>query len=173
MRRWSLALLFSLASPALAQAPAAPTPPAANPPGLPAPAPTPELPRDEQIRKDIQENARFLFQSLITGDVRSAAGELMYPFQLEDKRYGTAEELVLAWVKQLRLKRTDLVTLYDIQVMPLADMEKKYGKPPARLGLDLRAEKDVWVALGNLSGHPGLFLYRPYRDEYRAFAYTD
>ncbi|QSQ26849.1 hypothetical protein JY651_18875 [Pyxidicoccus parkwayensis] len=241
MRRcWSLALLVSFASPALAQAPAtpeaaAPTPapaaeapapeapvptPAAPAPAAPAPqrrtqaapppapkpsqsapapspaapAPTPAapgtspsptlmpqpyvpleqpLPREEQIRKDIREDSRFLFQSLITGDVRSAAGELMYPFQLEEKRYGTAEELVLAWVKQLRLKRTDLITLYDIEVLPLAEMEKKYGKAPARLGLDLRNEKDVWAAVGNLSGHPGIFLYRPYRDEYRAFAYTD
>ncbi len=243
MRRWSLALLVSFASHALAQAPAAPTAapeaqapatpaptapaptpsapaptpaapaptpaapaptPAAPTPKPTAPAPTPaaptspaspttpqpgkplvtpesfpdprsvpELPRDEQIRRDILGEARFLFQSLITGDVRSVSNELFYPFQLEDKRYATAEELVAAWVKQLRAKRTDLVTLYDIEVLPLAEMEKKYGKAPARLGMDLRNEKDLWAAVGNLSGRPGVFLFRPYRDEFRAFAYTD
>lgn len=251
MRRWSLALIFSFASPALAQDSAAPAPPeaaapapetpaapaptpaaeaptpaaeapaseapatpaptrpapkrrtpAARPPASPAPTPpapvptpaaptapaptpapqladrpplpeAPTLSREEQSRRDIQEDARFLFQSLLTGDVRSAATELMYPFQLEEKRYATPEELVVAWVKQLRSKRTDLITLYDIEVLPLAELEKKYGKAPARLGLDLRNEKDVWGAVGNLSGRPAVFLYRPYRDEFRAFAYTD
>jgi len=186
MRRWSLALLFSFASPALAQAPATPTPtapapstapqpgaPQVTPESFPKPDSQPQLSREEQIRRDIQGEARFLFQSLITGDVRSAANELFYPFQLEDKRYATPEELVVTWVKQLRLKRTDLITLYDIEVLQLAELEKKYGKPPARLGMDLRSEKDLWAAVGNLSGRPGIFLFRPYRDEYRAFAYTD
>ena len=127
----------------------------------------------EQARQDIRNDARFLFQSLITGDVRSVSNELFYPFQLEDKRYATPEELVLAWVKQLRARRTDLITLYDIEVLTLEEMEKKYGKPPARLGLDLRGQKDLWAAVGNLSGRPGVFLFRPYRDEFRAFAYTD
>ncbi|QDE83075.1 hypothetical protein [Myxococcus xanthus] len=256
MRHWSLALLISLASPALAQDAAVPapegaqppppevkaptpaeptpevepkkaeapaTPPAAEAPAVPAPseapakkastaakksaaaaqptraAPTPppadappvDLPpgladfkRDpipdapplspeEQIRRDIQADARFLFQSLLTGDVRTASNELLYPFSLEAERYATPEELVSAWVKQLRLKRTDLITLYDVEVMPLEAMEKKYGKAPARLGLDLRNPKDVWTAVGNLSGRPAVLVYRQYRDEFRAFAYTD
>ncbi len=144
-----------------------------DPKSFPNPNSQPQLSRAELIRRDIQDDARFLFQSLITGDVRSASNELFYPFQLEDKRYATPEELVVAWVKQLRLKRTDLITLYDIEVLPLAEMEKKYGKAPTRLGMDLRNEKDLWAAVGNLSGRPGIFLFRPYRDEYRAFAYTD
>ncbi|MBU8897431.1 hypothetical protein DRW03_29400 [Corallococcus sp. H22C18031201] len=218
MRRWSLALLVSLASPAFAQAPeAAPTAPApAEPasspagesPAPPRPAPTPrkapaapkeatpkaaptatakeppppppvpappagETPEPDDAQTEIRQEARFLFQSLLSGDVRNAAAELMYPFQLEDKHIGTPEELVQAWVKQIRLKRTDLVTLYDIEVMPLADMEKKHGKAPARLGLDLRNTKDVWVAVGNLSGHAAIFLFRDGGDQWRAFAYTD
>ncbi|RKH49840.1 hypothetical protein D7V93_31295 [Corallococcus llansteffanensis] len=125
-------------------------------------------------RARIQQEARFLFQSLLTGDVRSAAAELTYPFQLEDKRYNTPEELVQTWVKQLRTRRTDLVTLYDIEVLPLAEMEKKYGKPPARLGLDPRALKDTWAAVGNLSGHAAIFLFRGNGDlSWQAFAYTD
>jgi len=225
MRRWSLALLVSLATPALAQAPAAPTTPespaaqapAAEAPAAPAPAApapaapararapaarapaaapapaapapvapspdsrdavpvasAPEVPAAEQKRRDIQSDARFLFQSLLTGDVRSAANELFYPFQLEDRRYTTPEELVVAWVKQLRLKRTDLITLYDIEVIPLEELEKRHGKSPVRLGMDLRGQKDLWAAIGNLSGHAAIFLFRPYGDdEYRAFAYTD
>ncbi|QSQ18123.1 hypothetical protein JY572_04005 [Myxococcus landrumensis] len=128
----------------------------------------------EEIRvADIKTSARFLFQTLLMGDVRSTANELFYPFQLEEKRFATPEELVVSWVKQLRLKRTDLITLYDVEVLTLEAMEKKYGKAPARLGLDLRNMKDIWVAVGNLSGRAGVFLYKPYGNEYRAFAYTD
>ena len=47
------------------------------------------------------------------------------------------------------------------------------GMAPARLGLDLRNPKEVWTAVGNLSGRPAVLVYRQYRDEYRAFAYTD
>jgi hypothetical protein len=171
--------------PTPAPAPASPAAPAEQPalPELPPGSPTlppeawpsnqPELTVEERTRRDIQYSARFLFQTLLNGDVRTTANELFYPFQLEDKRYAAPEELVVAWLKQLRRKRTDLVTLYDIEVLRLEDLEKKHGKPPARLGLDLRKEKDIWVAVGNLSGRPGIFLFRPYRDEFRAFAYTD
>ncbi|MFY1829267.1 hypothetical protein ACN47A_25340 [Myxococcus fulvus] len=253
MRRWSLALILSLSSPALAlaqetpepaaappapqepaaQAPAAPPPVKAEPPPAPVPKPTeapaaaPEKPAaevkppppkraepvapapaqkptaapptaaapppamptnlpagldtapapptsaEELKRQDIQTSARVLFQFLLTGDVRSTANELFYPFQLEDKRYATPEELVAAWVKQLRVKRTDLISLYDVEVLTLEAMEKKYGKAPARLGLDLRTAKDIWVAVGNLSGRAAVLVYRPYGEEHRAFAYTD
>lgn len=179
------------ASPAPSAAAPSPAPVAAPPRVEPKPATAtaqpvelnrpelPPIPEDaprtpEEIRlADIKTSARFLFQTLLTGDVRSTANELFYPFQLEEKRYATPEELVASWVKQLRLKRTDLVTLYDVEVLSLEAMEKKYGKAPARLGLDLRGVKDVWVAVGNLSGRAGVFLYKPYGNEYRAFAYTD
>ncbi|MCE9671430.1 hypothetical protein LY474_26855 [Myxococcus stipitatus] len=152
------------------KAPAAPV--AATPPVA---APTPATPASaaDLAKEDIRISARLLFQLLLSGDVRNVANELFYPFQLEDKRYATPEELVATWVKQLRMKRTDLVSLYDVEVLTLEEMEKKYGKAPARLALDLRGQKDLWVAVGNLSGHAGVFVYRPYGGEYRAFAYTD
>ncbi|NTX13602.1 hypothetical protein HUA76_22600 [Myxococcus sp. CA056] len=169
------------ATPPPAQPMAPPTtaalPPQAQPKAdLALPPPVPDegpVSATEVKMRDIQTSARFLFQCLLTGDVRSTANELFYPFQLEEKRFGTPEELVAAWVKQLRLKRTDLVTLFDVEVMTLEAMEKKYGKAPARLGLDLRNMKDIWVAVGNLSGRAGVFVYKPYGDEHRAFAYTD
>lgn len=144
-------------------------------PGREAARPTEEDLSPEGIaRSMIHNEARFLFQSLLTGDVRNASVELSYPFQLEDKRFNTPDELIQAWVKQLRTRRTDLITLYDIEVLPIAEMEKKYGKPPARLGLDPRALKDTWAAVGNLSGHAAIFLFRGSPDlSWHAFAYTD
>ncbi|GEN12457.1 hypothetical protein MFU01_74940 [Myxococcus fulvus] len=168
-------------APAPAQKPTAAPPTAATPPpavpsnlqaGLDT-VPAPPTSAEEIKRQDIQTSARVLFQFLLTGDVRSTANELFYPFQLEDKRYATPEELVAAWVKQLRVKRTDLISLYDVEVLTLEAMEKKYGKAPARLGLDLRNAKDIWVAVGNLSGRAAVLVYRPYGEEHRAFAYTD
>ncbi|WP_408890183.1 hypothetical protein ACJ2CR_03780 [Myxococcus faecalis] len=168
-------------APAPAQKPTTAPPTAAAPvPAMPTnlqagldTAPPPPTSAEELKRQDIQTSARVLFQFLLTGDVRSTANELFYPFQLEDKRYATPEELVAAWVKQLRVKRTDLISLYDVEVLTLEAMEKKYGKAPARLGLDLRNAKDIWVAVGNLSGRAAVLVYRPYGEEHRAFAYTD
>jgi len=252
MRRWSLALLVTLASPALAQAPepaaepaqAPPAAPAAEPqapppapaaeakpppaeakpapaeakpapaPAAPAPAPapaakapppaaapapaaaapvpapkppaaqpspaaaaSPAAAKDDAEnfrRQQVKSEARFILESLITGDARRAAVELLYPFQLEDKRYNTPEELVAAWVKQLRVKRTDLMTLYDIEVLSLPEMEKKYGKPPARLGIGSLKDPDLYVAVGNLSGHAAVLIFRaPVGAPPKAFAYTD
>jgi hypothetical protein len=126
-------------------------------------------------REQVKTGARFIFDALLSGDARKAAGDLAYPFQLEDKKYNTAEELVEAWVKQLRVKRTDLITLFDIQVLSMAEMEKKYGKPPARLGINsLLKDQDVFVAMGNLSGHAALLLFRaPKGVPPKAFGYTD
>ncbi|MFL5352580.1 hypothetical protein [Archangium sp.] len=226
MRRWSLALLLTAASPAFAQeAQEAPAAPAAEP--APAAAPTaeqapagdaapaekpsrrrakqeapaeapapeaqapavPELPLDERMRNTnaqivppqpgspadrVRDEARYLLSYLLTGDVRGSVPMLSFPFQLEERRFDAPESLVVTWVKQLRNKRTDLVTLYDIEVLPYAEMEKKYGKPPARLGAIAPARgTEVYAAVANLSGHAAVILYRQEGSEWKAFAYTD
>lgn len=224
MRRWSLALLLSAASPALAQeaqetpaAPAAAAPAAAAPTAEQAPAgdaapaekpprrrakppeeaqaqapaaqtpAAPEAPLDERMRNApiafpqpgspvdrVRDEARYLLSYLLTGDVRGSVPMLAFPFQLEERRFDTPESLVVTWVKQLRNKRTDLVTLYDIEVLPYAEMEKKYGKPPARLGAIAPARgTEVYAAVANLSGHAAVILYRQDGSDWKAFAYTD
>jgi hypothetical protein len=125
-------------------------------------------------RQRVKTVARHILENLLTGDARGTAGGLLYPFQLEDKRYNSPEELVAAWVKQLRVKRTDLITLYDVEVLSMPEMEKKYGKPPARLGLGSLRDPDIYVAVGNLSGHAAVLLFRaPLAIHPKAFAYTD
>jgi len=176
------------AAPAPAAKAPAPTP--AAPPSVAAPVPAPPRPTvgpapttapadsklsaEEYLRREIKSEARLIFGNLIDGDVRGAVGGLLFPFQLEDKRFNTPEELVATWVKQLRQKRTDLVTLYDIEVLPVAEMEKKYGKAPARLGLGNLKDPDIYAAVGNLSGRAAVLLFRaPKGASPRAFAYTD
>ncbi len=129
---------------------------------------------ETERRQRVKAEARYILENLLTGDARGAATELLYPFQLEEKRYGTPEELVAAWVKQLRAKRTDLMTLYDIEILSMPEMEKKYGKPPARLGYGNLRDPDLYVAVGNLSGRAAVILYRaPKGSTPAAFAYTD
>ncbi|WP_199242774.1 hypothetical protein [Vitiosangium sp. GDMCC 1.1324] len=238
MRRWSLALLLSTASPVLAQeaqeapaapaaepaaAPAAPateqaptgeaapaekparrrrakqeTPaeapapgaqapaPAAQPPAPtaqapapPAPAPAPTAaapaaaPQPGSVQEQVREEARYLVSYLLTNDVRSTVPMLAFPFQLEERRFDTPESLVVTWVKQLRNKRTDLITLYDIEVLTYAEMEKKYGKPPTRLGAIVPRGTEVYAAVANLSGRAAVILYRQDGPDWKAFAYTD
>ena len=202
MRRWFLVPLLSLASAALAQqepVPAAPppaaTPPAATPPSansgrlepspgahsvpaadpktglLPGMFPQPEANGPADL---VRLEAGYLFDHLLTGDVRGSLNLLSFPFQLEDKRFEVPETLVAAWVKELRNKRTDLITLYGIEVLPYAEMEKKYGKPPARLGVIIPKGTEVYAAVANLSGHAAVILYRQNQEaDWRAFAYTD
>ena len=70
------------------------------------------------------------------------------------------DELHKEWLKNLRSKRTDLLTLYDVEVLTAAEMEKKYGRPPARLNaMPWKAPKTL-IAIGNLSGHAAVAIFR-------------
>jgi len=163
-------------SPPPAPAAQAPAPVAAPPAQAPAPVPAALAALDPETskREDVREEARYLLSSLLSGDVRSIAPSLSYPFQLEERRFDTPESLVVTWIKQLRQKRTDLITLYDIEVLPYAELEKKYGKPPARLGAVVpRGSGDVYAAVANLSGRAAIILYRDTVEGWSAFAYTD
>jgi hypothetical protein len=128
---------------------------------------------DSEIRDVVRDDTRYLLTYLLNSDVRSIAPMLAYPFQLEERQLETPESLVVAWVKQLRQKRTDLITLYDVEVLPYAELEKKYGKPPARLGGIVPRGTEVYAAVANLSGRAAVFLYRKTDEGWQAFAYTD
>jgi hypothetical protein len=159
MRRWSLALLLATTSPVLAQeAQEAPVAQA--------------LASSEGVQEEVRDEARYLLSYLLTGDVRGTLPMLAFPFHLEERSFDTPESLVVTWVKELRQKRTDLVTLYDVEVLPYEEMEKKYGRPPARLGA-LPTRGEVYAAVANLSGHAAVILYRRDGADWKAFAYTD
>ena len=104
--------------------------------------------------------ARIVFNSILAGDARALVLQSSYPFQLEDRRLEMPDELHKEWLKNLRSKRTDLLTLYDVEVLSPAEMEKKYGRPPARLnGLPWKAPRTM-IAIGNLSGHAAVAVFR-------------
>jgi|CXWL01.1.fsa_nt_gi hypothetical protein len=104
--------------------------------------------------------ARYFFNQLIAGNARGALEIAGVPFQLEDRRLNSAEEVFQEWLKSLRAKRSDLLTLYGIEILTPAEMEKKYGKPPARLAnLPWRTGKTM-IAVANLSGHAAVAVLR-------------
>ena len=104
--------------------------------------------------------ARLFFEDLISGDARGMTLLAGYPFQLEDRRLEMPEELHKEWLRNLRAKRTDLYTLYGVEVFTPAEMEKKYGRPPPRLQALTRVAGKAYIAVGNLSGHPALAVVR-------------
>ena len=144
-------------------------------PRLPAEPVIPEvknyaaLPEEEQVKY----SAREFFTQLIAGDARNITNNCGLPFQLEERRLQTADELFQEWLRNLRAKRTDLLTLYDIEVLTPADMEKKYGKPPARLqSLPWRGQK-TYVAVANLSGRAAIAVFRYTGMNWAVVAYAD
>ncbi len=128
-----------------------------------------ELPNESQVLV----TARHFFLDLLNGDAAGVVAHAGLPFLLEDKRYDRADELRNEWARALRRKRTDLLTLYDVEVLTPADMEKKYGKAPQRLsGWPLRSP-NTFVAVGNLSGHATVLLMRQSGAAWQVVAYHD
>ncbi|MBI3183816.1 MAG: hypothetical protein HYZ28_16890 [Myxococcales bacterium] len=104
--------------------------------------------------------ARAFLDHLLAGDARALVEHSDFPFQLEDRRVGTPEELFQEWLKHLRTKRTDLLALYGVEVLTPAEMEKKHGRPPARLqSMPWRGAR-TFLAVANLSGRPAVVLVK-------------
>lgn len=119
-------------------------------------APLASRPEPDQVRYF----ARAWFQALISGDARLATSMSAMPFQFEERTVRTPDDLKAEWLKTLRSRRVDLLELYDLEVLTPVEMEKKYGKPPARLsGLHWRDPK-TYVVVGNLSGRAAVVVFR-------------
>jgi hypothetical protein len=108
----------------------------------------------------VRDEARIFFTHMLAGDARSLVDHAGFPFQLEERRVGTPEELMQEWLKALRSKRTDLMTLYGVEVLTPADMEKKYGKPPARLSSFPWKGPKTYLAVANISGRAAVALVK-------------
>lgn len=102
--------------------------------------------------------ARGFFSDLIAAETGKLVARAGYPFFMEARRVDRPEELRTQWGKSLRSRRADLLKLYSVEVFLIADMEKKYGKPPARLSNWAWRAPNTYVAVGNLSGHATILL---------------
>ncbi|MDP1824758.1 MAG: hypothetical protein Q8L48_15995 [Archangium sp.] len=102
--------------------------------------------------------ARGFFLDLIAADTGKLLARSGYPFFMEARRVDRPEDLRTQFGKALRSRRADLLKLYSVEVFLPADMEKKYGKPPARLSAWNWRSPNTYVAVGNLSGHAAIVL---------------
>jgi hypothetical protein len=110
-----------------------------------------------------EDTAREFFLRLLAGDARTIVKNSLLPFALEDRRVTDRDELMQEWLRHLRSKRLDLHVLYGVEVFTPEEMEKKYGRPPARLqNLPWKAPK-TWIAVANLSGRPSVAIFREMR----------
>jgi hypothetical protein len=118
--------------------------------------------------------ARAFFEGLVGGDANDVVPHLALPFQLDGKRLNDKDQVFEAIASALREKRTDLLTLYGVELLSPQEMEKRYGKPPARLAqLPYRAGHTL-IAIGNLSGHAGVaVLHEMMPNHWAVIAYTD
>jgi hypothetical protein len=136
--------------------PAAPAPAAAPAPVPVKPPPAPKVSEPELVKR----YAHVFFAHLLLGDPKSVVGLSALPFQLEGRVVGTPDELLEAWVRTLREKRLDELTLYGIEILTPADMEKKYGKPPGRLGSFPWKAPRSYVSVANISGRAAVAVFK-------------
>ncbi|GMU59649.1 MAG: hypothetical protein AMXMBFR34_14120 [Myxococcaceae bacterium] len=104
--------------------------------------------------------ARRFLEDLIAGDGRGLASASGLPFFFDDRRIEKLDELRNEWARVLRSRRTDLLTLYSVEILTAADMEKKYGRAPQRLGAWPTRGSNTFLAVANVSGHATVLLLR-------------
>lgn len=108
--------------------------------------------------EQVEVVARGFFIDLIAADTPRLIARSGYPFYMESRRIDRPEDLRTQWGKSLRTRRADLLKLYSVDVYTVGDMEKKHGKPPARLSSWAWRQPNTYVAVGNLSGHATILL---------------
>jgi hypothetical protein len=163
--------------------PPPPPPPRKKPPPAPdagvvadagtlAATPSPPLPH-AAIPRPLADRARAFFTALLAGEPGPLVDQAELPFFLEDKRISSAEQLRAEWLNQLRNKRTDLLSLQGFEVLTPDEMERRFGKPPARLaGWPLRTGR-TYLVVAKLSGHAAVALYHEIGNDWRIVAYHD
>ncbi|MBL9038241.1 MAG: hypothetical protein JNG84_07005 [Archangium sp.] len=118
-------------------------------------------------------SARDFVADLLAVNISGAVSRCGLPFMLEGQRIDRPDELRTEWAKHLRSKRTDLLALYDVEVLTAADMEKKFGRPPQRLANWPWRNPGTLVAIANLSGHAAVLLLRQAGAVWQVVAFTD
>lgn len=128
-------------------------------PDLP-PAARPIPPGPGQVEERALAEAQRFFSGVLAGDARLITGRAGYPFTLETQTYHSPDALLPEWIRHLRAIRSDLLTLYGIEILTPDQMEEKYGKPPARLAALPYKGRNSYVAIANISGRAAVALLR-------------
>jgi len=129
---------------------------------------------NETPEQTVARIARVAFTKFISGDASYLVRGAGYPFYLDGRRFDEREPLFRELLQQLRARRTDLLSVDAVEVLTPEQMEKKHGKPPARLASLPWRGPNTWIAVGNLSGVPvvAIFQQNP-RFGWQLVAFTD
>jgi hypothetical protein len=117
--------------------------------------------------------ARGFMVDLIDGDAGRLVARAGLPFFIEGRRIDRPDDLKAEWSRTVRTRRTDLLTLYGVEVLAPADMEKKYGKAPQRLSNWSWRAPNTFVAVANVSGHATVLLLRQAGSTWQVVGYHD
>ena len=150
-------------------APPPPKPDAGAPPAPPAAPPAPHSP----VPPALNEKVRAFFTALLAGEPGPLVQQADLPFLLEDKRITSSEQLKSEWLNHLRSKRTDLLSLKGFEVLTPAEMEQRFGKPPARLSSWPISSGKTYLVVANVSGRAAVALYHQVGEEWKIAAYHD
>jgi hypothetical protein len=123
--------------------------------------------------EEVFVQARAFFANLLASDAAALVEKSELPFYLEGQKIAGAQQLRQEWAKNFANKRIDLLTLYGIEVLTPAEMEKKYGRPPARLASMPWQNPRTYLAVANLSSHAAIAIFHRSAGGWRAIAYTD
>lgn len=130
------------------------------------------LPLGTPEPEQLKNLAKIYFQHLLQSDARQLVAMSAFPFYLEGQRVDGAEPLFQEWLTNLRAKRTDLLSLYGLDVYTPEQMQEKYGPPPARLAkVPLRGK--TYVVVANLSGRAAVAVFREVDTMWKVVAFTD
>lgn len=118
--------------------------------------------------------SRIAFEKFLSADASYLVRGAGFPFYLDGRRFDEREPLFRELLQQLRARRTDLLSVDAIEVLTPDQMEKKHGRPPARLAALPWRAPNTWIAIGNLSGVPVVALFQQHpRSGWQLVAFTD
>lgn len=117
--------------------------------------------------------ARVVFERFLAADARSIVQGSAFPFYLDGRRFDDEGSLFQELLTQLRARRLELMSVDAIEVLTPAEMEARYGPPPARLANLPWKAPGTWIAVANLSNRPAVALLQNTRTGWRLTGYTD
>ena len=154
---------------ALAPAPEKKAAPAATAaaPAQPAPAAAPKKPVDD----DLAIAAERLLNALLARDLENIMVFCKAPFFFEGKQVGTDAEVRKKWETELSSEPLETARLVGVEYFSFDEMVARYGKAPEKLASwPLRSGM---LAVGNLSGHPVVVLWRKGARGWEALGFHD
>jgi len=128
-------------------------------------------PTEEDVAMSV---AADFIHLMIAGDARSLVDVSSVPFYFEGTRLNDRDAVFASWLRAVREKRVDLLTLYGMELYTPDAMEKKYGKPPARLSALPWRGPGTWIAVANVSGRARVLVLKKVAEmDVRVVGYTD